>query len=202
MVGSVVGAGPRAKLMKRHPRDRNSDWCSRCSRSVTEMTMHKFLALLLLPFAASAEPAPHFQPQAFLAGHCWKGTFPDGQQTDEHCFEWVYGGKFLRDRHVVSKDAYGGETIYFWDADAKAVHYLYFNTAGGVSRGSVAARDDGTLVFPEERYSAEGVEQVYRSSWRREGDDAYLVLTEIQTPEGWKEAWHMRMLRQAPDRPR
>ncbi|MFA5939759.1 MAG: hypothetical protein WC809_10435 [Sinimarinibacterium sp.] len=161
--------------------------------------MYRFLAfLLLLPFAASAEPAPHFQPQAFLAGHCWKGSFPDGKRADEHCFEWVYGGKFLRDRHVVSGGSYGGETIYFWDADAKAVHYLYFNTDGGVSHGSVTAREDGALLFPEEHYRKKDVEEIYRSSWRRDGDDAYLVLAEFQTPEGWKEAWHMRMLRQAP----
>ena len=60
--------------------------------------------LLLIPGAALAQPDPAYQPLEFLAGHCWKGAFPGGKQTDEHCFTWVYGGKFLRDRHTVRAD--------------------------------------------------------------------------------------------------
>ena len=68
-----------------------------------------------------AEPATAYQPLAFLVGHCWKGTFPDGRSTDEHCFSWIYGGKFVRDEHVVHRtgqpDGFG-ESIYLWDAGA------------------------------------------------------------------------------------
>jgi hypothetical protein len=156
------------------------------------------LAMLAVVAPALAEtPAAHFEPQAFLAGSCWKGTFPDGKQVDEHCFEWVYGGKFLRDRHTVVGGAalYGGETIYYFDAPSKTVHYLYINVLGGNSRGTVTARD-GTLVFPEESYSDGKQQQTFRSTWRRDGDDAYLVLTESKTSGGWKEAWRTRMQRQ------
>jgi hypothetical protein len=31
----------------------------------------------------------------------WRGAFPDGKATDERCFSWIYGGKFVRDEHVV-----------------------------------------------------------------------------------------------------
>ncbi len=153
--------------------------------------------LLASPALAESQPASHFEPQAFLAGSCWKGTFPDGKRTDEHCFEWIYGGQHLRDRHVVAGGSapYGGETIYYFDAPSKTVQYLYINMLGGASRGSVTARE-GALVFPEEKYSDGKQEQTYRSSWRREGDDAYFVLTEIKAPEGWKEAWRIRMQRQ------
>jgi hypothetical protein len=46
------------------------------------------LALTPLAGAAAAAPAPAelLKPMAFLAGHCWKGTFADGKTTDEHCF--------------------------------------------------------------------------------------------------------------------
>jgi len=37
-------------------------------------------------------PDAAFQPLDFLAGSCWRGTFPDGKATDAHCFDWVYGG--------------------------------------------------------------------------------------------------------------
>src|ERR1041385_9205325 len=100
-------------------------------------------AFLLLPLLASAEPAAVYQPLSFLAGHCWKGTFPDGKQTDEHCFSWTYGGKFLRDEHTVRGAGHGdfkGESIYFWNAAAGKVEYLYIEDQGGFSRRSEERR--------------------------------------------------------------
>jgi len=160
--------------------------------------MRALLILALLsPLTLHAEPSAQFAPQAFLAGACWKGTFPDGKRTDEHCYEWVFGGQFLRDRHTVrgGEAPYGGETIYYWDAESRLVNYLYFNVLGGHSRGTVTPTD-GVLYFPEEKYSDGKAEQIYRSQWRRDGDDAYLVLSEVKVPGGWKEAWRIRMQRQ------
>jgi len=80
-----------------------------------------FLVLLGTMTLAKAEPVAAYQPLAYLAGACWKGTFPDGKQADEHCFSWMYGGKFLRDRHTVHGEVdpvYLGETSYFWNASA------------------------------------------------------------------------------------
>ena len=57
-------------------------------------------------------------------------------------------------------------------------------------------RKKGVLEFPEDRYSDGKQEQTYRSSWKRDGDDAYFVLTEVRAGEGWKEAWRIRMERQ------
>jgi len=153
--------------------------------------------LCSLPLLARADPPAHFAPQSFLAGHCWKGTFPDGKRTDVHCYEWVYAGQFLRDRHKVDGGSapYGGETIYYWDAPSKSVHYLYFNMLGGHSRGTVTA-SEGALVFPDEKYSDGKQEQVYRSQWRRDGDDAYIAIAEVKVADGWKEAWRIRMERQ------
>lgn len=51
-------------------------------------------------------------------------------------------------------------------------------------------------MFPEEDYSDGKQQQTFRSTWRRDGDDAYLVLTESKSPEGWNEAWRTRMERQ------
>jgi hypothetical protein len=158
------------------------------------------LILAMLPVIALAQPRTplaHFQAQAFLAGSCWKGAFPDGKQVDEHCFEWVYDRQFLRDRHTVvgGSAPYGGETIYYFDAASKAVHYLYINVLGGHSRGTMTVQD-GALVFPEESYSDGKQQRTYRSTWRRDGDATYLVLTEVKTPQGWTEAWRVRMQRQ------
>jgi hypothetical protein len=157
-------------------------------------------ALALAADAGGPAPTGPFQPMAFLAGHCWKGSFPGRAQTDEHCFEWVYDGRFLRDRHVVHGEGhadYLGETTYYWDPEQKQLQYLYIENQGGFSKGGVSAADDG-LVFPPTRYVDNGKEQVYRSRWRRDGDDAYEAVNEFKTGDGWVLAWKVRMQKQPP----
>src|SRR2546423_4817205 len=70
------------------------------------------------PHPPSLIPHPALHPLAFLAGSCWKGTFTGRSATDEHCFTWIYNGRFLRDHHIVVGDSvpYEGESTYAWDA--------------------------------------------------------------------------------------
>lgn len=147
--------------------------------------------------SAGAEPAG-YGPLAFLVGHCWKGTFPDGKVTDEHCFSWIYGGKFVRDEHVVHKGAGRpdgfGESIYVWDAASGELQYLYIESAGGFSRGTVSSEKDA-LVFPAATYSEKGQVQTYRSRWRRAGTDAYDVVTEFRDGDRWVPGFTIRMQR-------
>jgi hypothetical protein len=158
------------------------------------------LALLLLPAAGTpaAAPASPYQPLSFLIGHCWKGTFPDGKATDEHCFSWIYGGKFVRDEHVVQRagqpDGFG-ESIYLWDQASGQLQYLYIESAGGYSRGTLASEGE-TLVFPPAHYREHGQEQTYRSRWQRAGADAYDVLTEFQVQERWVPGFTLHMQRE------
>lgn len=147
--------------------------------------------------AAQAEPAAEYQPLAFLAGHCWTGTFPDGKQTDEHCFTWVYNGKFVRDRHTVrggGRPDYLGETIYYWNSPAKQLEYLYVESQGGFSRGVVATAPDA-LLFPPTSYAENGQTQTYRSRWSRSSEDAYDVVTEFQSGDSWREGFRVHMKR-------
>jgi hypothetical protein len=144
-------------------------------------------ALLLLPAAAPAEPIAPLQPMSFLAGHCWKGQFPDGKQTDEHCFTWLYDGQALRDTHTVraaGRPDYVGETTYYWDAEQKHVAFLYIENLGGVSRGTMEPVANG-LVFPPTRYVAGNEAMTYRVRWTRQGDDAYEAFSEMQGKDGW-----------------
>jgi hypothetical protein len=146
--------------------------------------------------AFAAEPASPYQPLAFLVGHCWRGTFPDGKVTDEHCFSWVYGGKFVRDQHVVHRGAGQaddlGESIYLWDSAARQLQYLYIESAGGFSRGAVSAEGDA-LVFPPTHYLENGAEQTYRSRWQRSGDKAYEVVTEFPVKGLWTPGFTVHM---------
>jgi hypothetical protein len=145
---------------------------------------------------AAQAPVAGYQPLAYLVGHCWRGTFPGGTVSDEHCFSWVYGGKFVRDQHAVhhsdGKPDELGESIYVWDGAARQLQYLYIESAGGFSRGTVASEGDA-LIFPATPYVEKGVTQTYRSSWRRVGEDAYEVLTEFLVKGSWTPGFSLHM---------
>jgi hypothetical protein len=154
------------------------------------------------PAAEAAASADPYQPLAFLIGHCWKGTFANSTQTDEHCFSWIYGGKFVRDEHIVHRDGRPdafGESIYLWDSASGQLQYLYIESAGGFSRGAVAV-ENGALVFPPASYREKGESQTYRSRWQRAGDDVYEVVTEFQVKDRWVPGFslHMQRVRNAP----
>ena len=147
------------------------------------------LLLLLSATAAQAAPIDALKPMAFLAGHCWKGEFAGArQQTDEHCFQWMYDGAALRDVHTVrspGKPDYVGETIYYFDAAAKQVAYLYVENGGGHSRGTMTPTATG-LDFPTAQYvGANGKTLTYRTNWTPAGPDAYEVLSEMRLNDKW-----------------
>jgi hypothetical protein len=148
-------------------------------------------ALFCLSLSAAAEapqPPAHFAAMAYLAGHCWLGQFPGGKLTDEHCYDWVYGGYFLRDRHVVrgGPEDYFGETMYAWDAKRGAVVYQYWDSTGGTSHGETRT-DGNTLLFPADEYVNDGEPTLFRAKWKRLDDDRYEAVTEQEIPDGWKE---------------
>ena len=163
------------------------------------------LVMLLTLSAAPATPdapASPYQPLGFLIGHCWQGTLPDGRTTDEHCFSWIYDGKFVRDEHVVrhggqQPDAFG-ESIYLWNAGLRQLQYLYIESAGGYSRGTVSA-EGAALVFPPASFREGGQEQIYRNRWQRRATDAYDVVTEFRVKDQWTPGLTVHMTRRAPD---
>ena len=167
--------------------------CAQCA-----LALAAILAGTLSGSAARATaPIDPYEPLGFLIGHCWKGTFPGSSQTDEHCFSRIYGGKFVRDEHVVHRDGRlddFGESIYVWDSAAGQLEYLYIESAGGFIRGTVTV-EDGALVFPAAGFVEKGGSMNVRSRWTRVGDDAYDVLTEFQQKDGWVRGFSLRMQR-------
>lgn len=150
-------------------------------------TVFFLIAAGLSGAAMAAETPPPLAPLSFWAGHCFKGAFPDGKQTDEHCFAWVFEGSVLRDRHVVrnpGKPDYIGETVYFWDPDARKIAYFYYENAGGISSGTAEPSADG-MVFPATRYTAPGDSMTYRARWTRQGTNAYEAFSEAQNGDTW-----------------
>lgn len=136
---------------------------------------------LLIAAATAAAPlaTKQLEPLSFLTGYCWAGVFSKTGQVDTHCFEAVYAGAHVRDRHEVTgtSDVYRGESIYSWNPEKSAIEYVYWNSIGGVSRGRMKAELQ-RLVFDDEHHvRADGSQVTYSTFWRRVGDDAYEVVT-------------------------
>ena len=131
---------------------------------------------------AKTAPAPlraELEPLRFLIGRCWRGEFKQTGQEDTHCFESVYGGQHVRDRHEVTgkPEIYRGESLYSWNGERGLVEYTYWNSAGGVSRGAMTAKP-GVLDFGnEEHRRSDGTRISFSTVWRRAGEDAYEVVS-------------------------
>jgi hypothetical protein len=97
-------------------------------------------------------------------------------------------------RHAAGRADDLGESIYLWDAAAQQLQYLYIESAGGFSRGTVSG-DGDALVFPATRYTEGGETQTYRSRWQPAGANAYDVLTEFQVQDRWVPGFKLHMQR-------
>lgn len=152
-------------------------------------------ALVLAQPAWAQGPAEGLQPLHFLLGHCWRGEFPGGK-ADTHCFEPVYGGKHIRDRHEVTggKDIYRGETIYSWNAKLGRVEYTYWNSLGGVSRGTMVPREVA-LDFGDQVYTgSDGKVTRIATTWRP-GAGSYDVVSTMNGVTGSKVTTYTRVER-------
>src|SRR5262249_32650028 len=137
------------------------------------------------------------EPLAFLAGHCWKGEFPDGKRTDEHCFAWMLDGRALRDTHVVRAPGQAdakGETIYYLNSASRRVEYFYIENGGGFMHGSVEPLPD-SLLFPDAPYVDAGESLTVRARWTRKGDAEYEAWSEAQVRDSWATLLKVRMKR-------
>ena len=137
-------------------------------------------AALFLAAAAPTVGNP-LQPLSFLVGHCWRGEFTGSGNVDTHCFEPVYGGRHIRDRHevknVAGKIVYAGESIYGWNGKTRRVEFAYFSSDGAISYGSMTPRD-GDLDFGDEVFNGtDGKEIKISTLWRRSGNSAYDAVT-------------------------
>jgi hypothetical protein len=161
------------------------------------MTGIALIGIFLLPAFARAQQAPGLKPMSFLAGHCWKGTFPGSAKTDEHCFQWIYGGTALRDTHTVraaGEPDYVGETTYYWNPAMKRVEFLYIENLGGSSRGTMEP-GQGVLTFPATEYVDNDSSLTYRARWTPIGDDAYEAWSEAKVKDGWTTLFRVKLTR-------
>jgi len=110
---------------------------------------------------------PPLQPWSALVGHCWVGSAPGNAGTDKHCFESVYGGQHVRDRHAVTVDGrevYAGESIY--SAKGPQVIFTYWNSLGGLGTGTAVVSDDEWQFNGTIHATARGAEEPMVAVWK------------------------------------
>ena len=113
-------------------------------------------AAISIPAAESAPAGtnapsldPHLEPMRPLLNKTWRGPFkgsrPDKPVVDVMRAERALNGRAIRSLHSINEGSYGGETIYMWSEQKKAVTYHYFTTAGFMTTGTLRF-DDGKWV--------------------------------------------------------
>ena len=109
---------------------------------------------------------PELQPLSSLVGHCFSGPAPVAGGVDKHCFESVYGGQHVRDRHVVTvsgRAVYEGESIY--SVHGPKVIFTYWNSLGGLGTGEADLRTDRWNFTGTIHATATSAEQPMTATW-------------------------------------
>jgi len=139
--------------------------------------------------AADALPLdPHLEPLRPLLGKTWRGEFknstPEKPVVDVSHWERVLNGKAVRVMHSINEGAYGGETIFTWDAKNQSVIYHYFTTAGFMTRGTMTFKDGKNVALEQVTGDAGGVMEV-RSTSEILSDGSFHVKAEHLTKGEW-----------------
>jgi uncharacterized protein YndB with AHSA1/START domain len=111
------------------------------------------------------------KPLDFLAGHCWRGTLPNGD-VDTHCFK--HGGGKVTDHHEVVR---AGTKVYFGDTtyapEGGVIGWTYVDMAQGVMKGIVAQTEDGLDFGTSTFVPRDGAKVTMATRWVRIGALAY-----------------------------
>lgn len=167
--------------------------------------MRRTIATLLTCLSALAQaqapapvPAPvqAEDPLAYLgwlkglAGACWQGTDTAGRATDRQCYDLQFG-HFLRGTIRMAgaegkAPPFQGDSLFHRDRRPGTIAIVMWGSSGLVSLGE--ARVDGDSVrFLQPK--TEGRPES-RTSWTRQGPDAFRVAREQRDGEGpWKESF-------------
>lgn len=139
-------------------------------------------------FLLAAGASAHVSGLSALApfvGSCWRADFTPTVR-DTHCFETVYGGAHIRDRHEVraeGKVVYSGETIYS-DGGAR-LEFTYVNSMGGVGHGTFRSEPLRKIRFTGTmRGSPKDQPQAIDSEWRIVDPNHYEVRSLVKSKEG------------------
>jgi len=121
---------------------------------------------------AAAATVGAFDP---FVGACWTADFT-ATMRDTHCFDVLYDGAHVRDRHEVKeagKTVYAGETTY--SLDGPDTVFVYLNSLGGVGTGKVTGAASTLRFRGSMRPSPDKSPQAIDSEWTIIDGDHYDV---------------------------
>jgi hypothetical protein len=156
------------------------------------MTLALAALATCLPALALAQ-APAEDPLAWLgwlkdlAGACWQGTDATGKPTDRQCYD-IQFGRFLRGTIEIGgadkAPAFRGDSLFHRDRATGGIAIVTWAANGSVNPGTASIEGEA-IRFPQPK--VEGRPEV-RTSWTRQGPDAFRVVRERREGEGWKES--------------
>ncbi len=121
---------------------------------------------------------PHLEPLRPLLGKTYKGVFknstPENPLVDVARWDRILNGQAVRMAHSINDGAYGGETVFRWDPQKKAVTYHYFTTASFMTVGTVEFKE-GKVVTEEAVVGEAGGVTKVAGSITVQKDGGYLV---------------------------
>jgi hypothetical protein len=132
---------------------------------------------------------PELQPWSYLIGHCWAGEAPGNAGQDTHCFESVYGGQHVRDRHsvtVAGKEVYAGETLY--SVHGLKVIFTYWNSLGGLGTGDASFKADSWRFSGTIHATATSTDETFSATWRKVSDGYEVIDAPGAKPRLFKRA--------------
>lgn len=112
-------------------------------------------SLVFLPFLAlgiTGAQAQGFGPLEQLSGACWVADVPSEGEAPAaqniHCFEKMFGGQFVRDRHEFISDGVDpivGESVYA--RDEVGLKITNYSELGSIEQARADVTESGELVF-------------------------------------------------------
>ena len=117
--------------------------------------------------AGAAPPDAQLAPLLPLVGKTWRGSLssPGAKPVvDVARFELVLGGRAVRSSHSINDGEYGGETLFTWDAEKKAIVYTYVTTGGFYTTGTLETETGGFKARETVHGTASGPREVEATS--------------------------------------
>ena len=133
-----------------------------------QSTAWAFAFLISATGAGAAEPDPHLAPLLPLVGKTWRGALsPAGAAkpvVDVQRFDLALGGRAVHSSHSINDGEYGGETLFTWDDEKKAIVYTYVTTGGFYTTGLLEPEAGGFKSHETVHGTAGGIREVEATS--------------------------------------
>jgi len=146
------------------------------------------------------EEAP-LAPFAYLVDGTWtaQGEIPGvGSYSAERTYQWVLGGKFIEQRHVMKFQNGEIETkgIIGWDSEKKTIMAWGFGSDGGIATSSVEHATTSEIRMQGVRVGGFNAGPI-RASYQKVSENEFLETAEAKKGGDWTPVFRFRFTRKS-----